>query len=96
MIFISQHQIDSWLLEDIQGGDITTRALDIGQRHGVMTFSHRQGGCVSGIAIALQMLRTPGLEVMVNLRDGDIAQPGDQLLSARGTASGLESCAKCP
>lgn len=89
MIFISQHQIDQWLLEDIQGGDITTRALDIGQTHGVITFSHRQGGCVSGMAIALQMLRTLGLDVMVNVRDGDIVKPGHQLLSARGPAEAL-------
>ena len=39
MIFLSQAQIDALLLEDIQGGDLTTRALNIGpsgrlhQRH---------------------------------------------------------------
>ena len=30
MIFLSQAQIDALLLEDIQGGDLTTRALNIG------------------------------------------------------------------
>lgn len=28
MIFLSQAQIDALLLEDIQGGDLTTRALN--------------------------------------------------------------------
>lgn len=34
MIFLSQAQIDALLLEDIQGGDLTTRALNIGHQHG--------------------------------------------------------------
>ena len=50
MIFLSQAQIDALLLEDIQGGDLTTRALNIGHQHGYIEFFHRQGGCVSGIS----------------------------------------------
>lgn len=38
MIFISQAQIDALLLEDIQGGDLTTRALGIGEQPGVIDF----------------------------------------------------------
>lgn len=41
MIFISQAQIDALLLEDIQGGDLTTRALGIGEQPGVIDFFHR-------------------------------------------------------
>lgn len=89
MIFIPQHQIDQWLLEDIQGGDITTRALGIGRTPGLMIFSHRKGGCVSGIAVALQMLRTLGLEVRADVDDGDIVQPAQPLLQARGPANAL-------
>lgn len=42
MIFLSQAQIDALLLEDIQGGDLTTRALNIGHQHGYIEFFHRQ------------------------------------------------------
>lgn len=38
MIFLSQAQIDALLLEDIQGGDLTTRALNIGHQHGYIEF----------------------------------------------------------
>lgn len=89
MIFIPQHQIDQWLLEDIQGGDITTRSLGIGRTPGLMVFSHRKGGCVSGIAIALRMLRTLGLEAHADVEDGDTVQPGQPLLQARGPADAL-------
>lgn len=37
MIFLSQAQIDA-LLEDIRGGDLTTRALNIGHQHGYIEF----------------------------------------------------------
>lgn len=55
MIFLSQAQIDALLLEDIQGGDLTTRALNIGHQHGYIEFFLRQGGCVSGISVACKM-----------------------------------------
>ena len=38
MIFLSQAQIDALLLEDIRGGDLTTRALNIGHQHGYIEF----------------------------------------------------------
>lgn len=56
MIFLSQAQIDALLLEDIQGGDLTTRALNIGHQHGYIEFFLRQGGCISGISVACKML----------------------------------------
>lgn len=40
MIYFSQAQTDALLLEDIQGGDLTTRALGIGApagRYGVLS-----------------------------------------------------------
>ncbi|ROP62896.1 molybdenum transport protein [Enterobacter sp. BIGb0383] len=89
MIFISQAQTDAWLLEDIQGGDLTTRALGIGALPGTMGFYHRQGGCVSGIAIARQMLLSLGLKVEVQIQDGERAVAGQLLLSASGPAAAL-------
>lgn len=89
MIFVSQAQTDAWLLEDIQGGDLTTRALGIGALPGTMAFYHRQGGCVSGVAIARQMLLSLGLAVEVHTHDGEHAAAGQQLLCARGTAQAL-------
>lgn len=89
MIFIPQAQTDQWLMEDIQGGDLTTRALDIGHLPGRMVFTHRQGGCVSGIAPAAQMLHSLGLTVQTDVHDGEHVPPGRQLLSASGCAAAL-------
>ncbi|MDN6109994.1 MAG: ModD protein, partial [Enterobacterales bacterium] len=70
MIFIPDAQLDQWLMDDIQGGDLTTRALNIGARKGSMRFHHRQGGCISGIDTARRMLLRLGLEVEQHLHDG--------------------------
>lgn len=45
MIYIPDSYLDQLLLEDLQYGDLTTRALGIGQEEGEITFFHRQGMC---------------------------------------------------
>lgn len=89
MIFFSQAQTDALLLEDVQGGDLTTRALGIGAQSGVMDFYHRQGGCVSGATIARQMLTSLGLTVTDILADGERASAGQLLIRAHGNAAAL-------
>lgn len=89
MIYFSQAQTDALLLEDIQGGDLTTRALGIGAQPGVMAFYHRQGGCVSGTAVARQMLTSLGLTVSDGVADGEQVSAGQQLIRAHGNAAAL-------
>ncbi|HHQ4050177.1 TPA: ModD protein [Citrobacter freundii] len=89
MIYFSQAQTDALLLEDIQGGDLTTRALGIGAQPGVMEFCHRQGGCVSGITIARQMLHSLGLTVTEQLAEGERATAGQLVIRAHGNAAAL-------
>ncbi|MDW2645627.1 ModD protein [Citrobacter sp. HN-141] len=89
MIYVSQAQVDALLLEDIQGGDLTTRALGIGEQPGNMDFYHRQGGCVSGTAVARQMLTSLGLTVTDLVPDGERANTGQLLLRAHGNAAAL-------
>lgn len=89
MIFIPDNLLDHWLMDDIQGGDLTTRALGIGARHGSMHFHHRRGGCISGLDTARRMLARLGLKVDQYLQDGEIASAGDPLLTARGRADAL-------
>ena len=80
MIFLSQAQIDALLLEDIQGGALTTRALGIGKQPGTIEFFHRQGGCVSGVAVACKMLTTLGLTIDDAVSDGSQADAGQRLI----------------
>jgi molybdenum transport protein len=89
MIFIPDSYLDQWLMDDIQGGDLTTRALGIGARRGLMHFYHRQGGCVSGLHTAKRLLERLGLAVDPHLHDGELASAGELLLTASGQADAL-------
>ncbi len=89
MIFIPDSLLDQWLMDDIQGGDLTTRALGIGMRQGLMRFYHRQGGCTSGLDTARRMLARLGVEAEQHLHDGEMALADQALLTAKGRADAL-------
>lgn len=59
MSFIPDALPGQWLLKDIQGDHLTTRALGIGLCTGRLRFLHRQGGCVSGVTLD-RYARKPG------------------------------------
>lgn len=49
MIFFSDAELDAFLLEDVYRGDVTTRALDIGNIAARMTFKRKHKGRVAGL-----------------------------------------------
>ncbi|MDF7675385.1 ModD protein [Neisseriaceae bacterium ESL0693] len=89
MFYLSDFELDRFLLEDIEYGDLTTRALNIGFQQGQMTFNRRLSGRVSGVAVAQKLLNKLSLEVVVNVRDGMDVVDGATLLTAYGTAEEL-------
>ncbi|AOR63466.1 ModD protein [Pectobacterium wasabiae] len=89
MMYIPDAYLDQLLLEDIQYGDITTRALGIGQGEGEITFFHRQGGCVSGLPVAERLLQRLGLRVTYSVQEGERVQPDEAILSATGKVAAL-------
>ncbi|NIH21150.1 ModD protein [Providencia heimbachae] len=89
MIYLSDSLIDELLLDDIRYGDLTTRSLGLQAQHGIMTFTSKQGGCVSGIAIAGRMLTKLGIHCQCFYRDGEIVEPQSCLIQASGTVEAL-------
>jgi molybdenum transport protein len=89
MIYLSDQELDALLLEDIRYGDVTTRALGIGQRPGVMTFRRRQSGKVSGLGIAARLLQRLELAVELHAADGQWVEADQVLLMATGSAERL-------
>lgn len=89
MFYISDDFIDRLLLDDVQQGDLTTRALGIGSVNGEMHFIRRQAGRVSGVFVASRILLKLGLSVEVLAPDGEDAQAGETLLAAKGRADAL-------
>ncbi|MCT8250276.1 ModD protein [Proteus vulgaris] len=89
MIYYPDAFLDNLLMEDIQYGDLTSRALNIGDHIGTMTFTRREAGCVSGITLGCRLLEKLGLVVTTHLQDGDFANNGDCLITAEGPADAL-------
>lgn len=89
MIYVPDALIDQLLLDDIQYGDLTTRALGLQSQLGVMTFASKFGGCVSGIAIARRMLEKLGITCECHCQDGQQVEPQSILIRATGPIEAL-------
>lgn len=89
MFYFSDAQLDQLLLDDIQYGDLTTRALNIGHVQGEMHFKRKEAGRVSGVEIAQRLLTKLSLSVEVKHHDGCDVDAGEVLLIARGSAEKL-------
>ncbi|ELZ5941059.1 ModD protein [Providencia stuartii] len=89
MIYLSDSIIDQLLLDDILYGDLTTRSLGLHNQRGTMTFTSTQGGCISGIEIALRMLKKLGLDCQGYFRDGEIVAENSGLIKATGAVEAL-------
>ncbi|WP_265497751.1 ModD protein [Providencia rustigianii] len=89
MIYLPDALIDQLLLDDIQYGDLTTRALGLQSQQGTMTFTSKLGGCVSGLNIAERMLTKLGVTCECLFHDGDIVEPQSCLIKASGSIEAL-------
>jgi len=89
MFYWSDSLLDSLLLSDIEYGDLTTRALNIGHQSGVMTFARKSAGRVSGVDLAEKLLTKLSLKVERHIQDGMDATSGTILLTAYGSAERL-------
>lgn len=89
MIYYPDAFLDNLLMEDIQYGDLTSRALNLQTQLGVMTFTRREAGCISGIELARRLLEKLGLTVKTHLQDGDFAEASTCLITAEGRADAL-------
>ncbi|HHR5882878.1 TPA: ModD protein [Providencia alcalifaciens] len=89
MIYLPDTLIDQLLLDDIQYGDLTSRALGLHTQQGTMTFTSKLGGCISGLDIAQRMLTKLGIHSECLFRDGDIVVPQSRLIHASGSVEAL-------
>lgn len=89
MIYYPDAFLDNLLMEDIQYGDLTSRALNISNQLGTMIFTRCEAGCVSGITLGCRLLEKLGLVVTAHQQDGDFANAGDCLITAEGRADAL-------
>ncbi len=86
---IDDDELRRWLREDAPHGDLTTRALQLGERRGTLRFAARGAMRVAAIEEAARLFELCGCEAIVRVASGRDAPPGATLLEARGPAGGL-------
>ena len=77
--------------EDISLGDVTTEALGIGDRQGVMEFRARFDCVLGGVAEAAAVLKQLELQPQVLHRSGTEAPAGTLFMTVTGSAAQLHA-----
>jgi molybdenum transport protein len=91
LLRLSDADIDRLLDEDVRFGDLTTRALGIGDRPGRMSFSARQDLVLCGVDEAARLLTRAGASIRFQASTGTRAAKGTLLLDAEGPAAALHA-----
>ena len=88
---LSEADIDRVLEEDIRFGDLTVRALAIGEKPGRMVFTARRDLVLCGSDEASRLLSRLGASVIFAAQTGTYVEKGALLLEAEGTAAALHA-----
>ena len=88
---LSEADIDRVLEEDIRFGDLTVRALAIGEKPGRMVFTARRDLVLCGSDEASRLLSRLGASVIFAAQTGTCVEKGALLLEAEGTAAALHA-----
>jgi len=88
-MLIPDAELQRWLLEDAPAGDLTTRALALGQAPGRLQFEARGAMRVALVEEAARLFQLCGASAEVLLPSGRDAQRGQPLLHASGPADAL-------
>ncbi|NTW82153.1 MAG: ModD protein [Chlorobiaceae bacterium] len=88
---LSATEIDRLIEEDVPFGDLTTTLLGIGDRDAEILFRSRENTVVCCTEEAALVLEQCGASVTFLLKSGTPVNPGETILSAKGTAQSLHS-----
>lgn len=89
MLYYPDFLLDQFLLDDINQGDLTTRLLGIGKHKGVMAFSLKKPGRISGVNPACKILKKLGADIINAAEDGCDLETGKEIIKAAGSAEAL-------
>jgi molybdenum transport protein len=89
--YISDHDIDHFIEEDVPYGDLTTRLLGIGGKNGKIIYSTREETVLCCTEEASRLLAKLGAEVTRTLSSGTLVPATTEFLEAQGTVEALHS-----
>lgn len=79
------HTLTDFLFQaDLGTRDLTAEAVGTRSRSATATVSAREGGVAAGVNEFALLLRSHGLRVQIEKKDGEVIRPGEALLRAEG------------
>jgi len=91
MVYVPDADIDRLIAEDAGFGDLTTTALGIEDKTGVMRFAARHAMVACATEEAGRLLARLGTRVELAIHSGQSVEPGTLLLTAYGSTGGLHA-----
>ena len=89
MIYFTDAEIDQLISDDAPLGDLTTRALGIGEEPATLDYIARETLMVSGTEEVVRMAQKLGIEIKGFATSGSRVEEGETILSANGSAQAL-------
>jgi molybdenum transport protein len=89
MVRISDARLDYFMAEDVPYVDLTSEVLGIGDAPGEMEYFSREACVVAGADEVARLARAAGCKAEVLRKPGEHAEPGEAIVSVRGTAGQL-------
>lgn len=89
MHVILDDTLDRWIRETAPGGDLTCLTLGLDQQPGVATFTAREETVLCGSEEVARVFEKCGAKARIHLTSGQLAQPGDILVTAEGPVGAL-------
>lgn len=89
MVRISDARLDYFMAEDVPYLDLTSEVLGIGDASGEMEYFSREACVVAGADEVARLARAAGCTAEVLRKPGEHAEPGEAIVSVRGTAGQL-------
>lgn len=94
MIYFSEQEIDSFILEDSPYGDLTTRALSIGNVNGQISYNTRHRTVICGTEEIKRIFNKLGLTLTYFTPSGTILAKGEVIISGTGKGDALHAAWK--
>jgi molybdenum transport protein len=91
LIRLTDSEVEGLIDDDLHFGDLTTRALGVGEQRGRMDFFARQPLILCGVEEAARLLSRLGVEVSFAGQTGQRAAKGELVLAAQGSAAALHA-----
>jgi len=90
-VLIHDCLIEKLLMEDVPYGDVTTEALGITEKQGIMEFGSRFDCVVAGVAEAEALLKKLGADVVVKAPSGSLLNKKEPIMTAKASAGLLHA-----